>query len=217
MKAHTHLHTQRLAHACTNTHTHTPVAYQGNNTEEKVFKKRKGFQWEFKRADRGRMVDRNKELVPYNWSLVRERVLTTGLCSEGWYSEHFDLCFSFSNPTHTNTFSPLVSLFRHDRAALFGFPWLFFKHIGGSFTVCLPMRTLDGSQFFISMTDCPARFWKWTFRWRRCTWAGRSPCWAQAGSSPPPSLASSRACSWRGLSLPSRKTVLPSPSVTTSR
>ena len=34
------------------------------------------------------MADRNRELVPYNWSLVRERVLTTGLCSEGWYSEH---------------------------------------------------------------------------------------------------------------------------------
>ena len=27
-------------------------------------------------------------LVPDNWSLVRERALTTGLCSEGWYSEH---------------------------------------------------------------------------------------------------------------------------------
>ena len=34
------------------------------------------------------MADRNRELVPDNWSLVRERALTTGLCSEGWYSEH---------------------------------------------------------------------------------------------------------------------------------
>ena len=34
------------------------------------------------------MADRNRELVPDNWSLVRERVLTTGLSSEGWYSEH---------------------------------------------------------------------------------------------------------------------------------
>ena len=34
------------------------------------------------------MVDRNRELVPDNWSLVRKRVLTTGLFSEGWYSEH---------------------------------------------------------------------------------------------------------------------------------
>ena len=27
-----------------------------------------------------------------NWSLVRERALTTGLCSEGWYSEHSGVC-----------------------------------------------------------------------------------------------------------------------------
>ena len=25
-------------------------------------------------------------------SLVRERVLTTGLCSDGWYSEHSGVC-----------------------------------------------------------------------------------------------------------------------------
>ena len=39
---HTRTHTHRLTHA--HTHTHTPVAYQGyqgNETEEKVFKKRK--------------------------------------------------------------------------------------------------------------------------------------------------------------------------------
>ena len=28
------------------------------------------------------MADRNRELVPDNWSLVRERTLTTGLCAE---------------------------------------------------------------------------------------------------------------------------------------
>ena len=33
------------------------------------------------------MTGRNRQLVPDNWSLVRERALTTGLCSEGWYSE----------------------------------------------------------------------------------------------------------------------------------
>ena len=32
-----------------------------------------------KRTDRDRMADRNRELVPDSWSLVRERVLTTGL------------------------------------------------------------------------------------------------------------------------------------------
>ena len=34
------------------------------------------------------MADRNRELLPGNWRLVRERALTTGLCSEGRYSEH---------------------------------------------------------------------------------------------------------------------------------
>ena len=38
------------------------------------------------------MADRNRELVPDNWNLVRERALTTGLCAEGWYSEHSGVC-----------------------------------------------------------------------------------------------------------------------------
>ena len=38
------------------------------------------------------MTDRNGELVPGNWSLVRERALTAGLCSEGWYSKHSGVC-----------------------------------------------------------------------------------------------------------------------------
>ena len=38
------------------------------------------------------MADRNRELVPNNWGLVRERALTIGLCSEGWYSEHSGVC-----------------------------------------------------------------------------------------------------------------------------
>ena len=38
------------------------------------------------------MTDRNRELVPHNWNLVRETALTTGLCSEGWYSEHSGIC-----------------------------------------------------------------------------------------------------------------------------
>ena len=38
------------------------------------------------------MADRNGELVPEYWSLVREGALTTGLCSEGWYSEHSGVC-----------------------------------------------------------------------------------------------------------------------------
>ena len=38
------------------------------------------------------MADKNRELVSDNWSLVRERALTTGLCSEGWYCEHSSVC-----------------------------------------------------------------------------------------------------------------------------
>ena len=38
------------------------------------------------------MAARNRESVEDNWSLLRERVLTTGLCSEGWYFEHSGVC-----------------------------------------------------------------------------------------------------------------------------
>ena len=38
------------------------------------------------------MTERDSELVPDNWSLVKERALTTGLYSEGWYSEHSGVC-----------------------------------------------------------------------------------------------------------------------------
>ena len=37
-------------------------------------------------------TETDSELVPDNWSLVKERVLTTGLCSEGWHSEHSGVC-----------------------------------------------------------------------------------------------------------------------------
>ena len=49
--------------------------------------KENGFQGRFERTDRGSVVDRNRELVPGNWSLVRERVLTTGLGAGGQNSE----------------------------------------------------------------------------------------------------------------------------------
>ena len=42
--------------------------------------------------DRGRMADRNRELLPDSWNLVKERALTTGLCVEGWYCEHSGVC-----------------------------------------------------------------------------------------------------------------------------
>ena len=84
MNVHTHTHTQTRTR--THKHTHTPVTYQGNvgnETEEKVFKKRKVFKEDLKE-----LTERNRGLVPDNWSLIRERALTLGLCSEGWYSVH---------------------------------------------------------------------------------------------------------------------------------
>ena len=65
----------------TRAHTHTHLS-RGNRTEEKVSEKRKVSKEDLKRTDRGRMTDRNRELVPDSWSLVRERALTTWLCSE---------------------------------------------------------------------------------------------------------------------------------------
>ena len=52
-RTHTDSHTHARTHARTHTHTHTdiPVAYQGyqgNETEEKVFKKRKVFKEDLK-------------------------------------------------------------------------------------------------------------------------------------------------------------------------
>ena len=50
MLAHTHANTEphTYARACTYTHAHTPVAYRGNETEEKVFKKKKVFREDLK-------------------------------------------------------------------------------------------------------------------------------------------------------------------------
>ena len=61
------------------------------------------------------MADKNRELVPDNWSLVRERALTTGLCSEGWYSEHSSVCRRAELPggsvkVHSAALNPARSL-----------------------------------------------------------------------------------------------------------
>ena len=53
---------------------------------------KKNLKGRFEITDRGRMTDRNSELAPDNWSLLREGTLTAGLCSEGWYSEHSGVC-----------------------------------------------------------------------------------------------------------------------------
>ena len=59
---------------------------------KKSILRRERFQGRFERTDRDRIADRNRELVQNNWSLVKERSLTTGLCSRGWYSEHLGVC-----------------------------------------------------------------------------------------------------------------------------
>ena len=46
----------------THTHTHNCILYEGNGTEEKVFKKRKVFKEDLKKLT-GRKTDRNRELV----------------------------------------------------------------------------------------------------------------------------------------------------------
>ena len=84
-RAHAHTNTRTHAHTHTHTHQSHTRAIRALRLKKSVFLK-KGFQGRFKRVDRGRMADRNRELVPDNWSLVRERALTAGLCSEGWDS-----------------------------------------------------------------------------------------------------------------------------------
>ena len=38
------------------------------------------------------MTDRNRKLVPDSQNLVREKALTTGICSEGWSPERSGIC-----------------------------------------------------------------------------------------------------------------------------
>ena len=58
-------------------------------------------------------MDRNRQLVPDSWSLVRERALTTGLCSEGWYSEHSGVCrrAELQITVENATFAPATAQF----------------------------------------------------------------------------------------------------------
>ena len=65
------------AHARTHTHTRRALYIRVMGLKKWVSKKQV-FKEELKEL-RGRMMDRNRELVPDNWSLVRERVLTIGL------------------------------------------------------------------------------------------------------------------------------------------
>jgi len=62
-------------HACTHAHT---VVHQGNGTEQKVSEKRTVFKEDLKELTEAAWWTETRKLVPDSWSLVRERVLTTG-------------------------------------------------------------------------------------------------------------------------------------------
>ena len=70
MNARTHADSHTRAH----THTYTPVAYQGNKTEAKVFKKRKVFKEDLKELTE--VEWRTKAGSWFQINLVRERALT---------------------------------------------------------------------------------------------------------------------------------------------
>ena len=63
-------------------------------TVEKVFKKRKVFEEALTELTKVEYWTETRGLVPDNWTLhmVSKRALTTGLCLEGWYSEHSGVC-----------------------------------------------------------------------------------------------------------------------------
>ena len=68
-------------HTHTLTHTHTCIRTQD---WRKGFWKEKGFPGRFKRTDRGRMTDRNWELVPDRWSLGRRSWTSTKVRRHFW-------------------------------------------------------------------------------------------------------------------------------------
>ena len=71
-------------HACIHTnihmHTHMPahMCVRAMERKKRSVKKEKGFQGRFESIHRDNMVDRNRELVPGSWNVVRENALTTG-------------------------------------------------------------------------------------------------------------------------------------------
>ena len=54
----------------THTHTHTQICISGQWVCRKGSSNDEGFQGRFETIDRGRMTDKNRELVPNSWDLV---------------------------------------------------------------------------------------------------------------------------------------------------
>ena len=84
-------HTQTPTHMHTNTHLDTHRHLRAGGLKKK-FSERERFSKKIEGTDRGCVTNRSGEFVPCCWSLVRERVLTTWLCANGWYSEHSGVC-----------------------------------------------------------------------------------------------------------------------------
>ena len=74
--SHTYARAHTRTHTHTHTHTHTLVAYQGTETEERVFKKRKVFKEDLKELTQVEWREHKQgvKLAPDNWSLVREEI-----------------------------------------------------------------------------------------------------------------------------------------------
>ena len=71
---------------------HTTQTRAGAHFKAMGLKKRylKRWMFFFFEEDFKELTDRNRELVPDSWRLVRERVLSTGLHAEGLYSESLE-------------------------------------------------------------------------------------------------------------------------------
>ena len=84
---------------CTHAQRERESRISGYGTEEKFLEKRRVFKEDFDRTDRDRTTDRNRELVPDNWNLVRERALPPLdlVHREGWCSEHSGVSEAFGD------------------------------------------------------------------------------------------------------------------------
>ena len=97
MHTHTHacvyacMHVHTCIHTCTHTHTYLRAVEL-----KKRSVKRERFSSRIKTKNKKTTTDgrsmRSRELVPGSFRLVRERVLTTEVCAEWWYSEHWSVC-----------------------------------------------------------------------------------------------------------------------------
>lgn len=78
-------------------YAHTHLHLRAIGTEVKVIDYRKVFQEDLKELTESSMTARNREFVGSGrWSLVQERLLTTGLSTERRYFGHSGVCSTVS-------------------------------------------------------------------------------------------------------------------------